>query len=204
MRIRTLVAWGDWSVEIINARRFVVQQPDEARHRPGTIDFRFHVRLLRRGIPVAHVHSDTMARPVATFDWLNSAVQFQLWSDARIWRRDGGLGHPRRSADATDDARTTGAGFLHMLVRGTAELQQWPAFDIGTSFNDPPPVRDSEADEELPSIDLDGRRYRLLGWADGKVCYYAPDGSEQCVTDDPALLERLVRTCAAYYAGDDA
>lgn len=197
------MAWGDWSVEIIDARRFVVQQPDPARHRAGTIDYHFHARLLRRGIPVAHVRSDTMARPVATFDWLDSAVQFQLWSDARIWRRDGGLGHSPLLADASADPRTAGAEFLHMLVRRTAELQQWPGFDIWTSRNAPPPVRDPEADAELPSIELDGRRHRLLGWADGKVCYYAPDGSEQCVTDDPALLERLVRTCAAYYAGDD-
>ena len=40
---------------------------------------------------------------------------------------------------------------------------------------------------------------RLHGWDDEKVYFWSPQTDEQCVSDDPALLQKLLAVCANYF-----
>ena len=42
---------------------------------------------------------------------------------------------------------------------------------------------------------------RLHGWDDEKIYFTTADGREHCVTDDPALRDRLADLCEAHFAG---
>ena len=40
---------------------------------------------------------------------------------------------------------------------------------------------------------------RLHGWDDEKVYFWSPQTGEQCVSDEPALLQKLLAVCAEHF-----
>jgi hypothetical protein len=39
----------------------------------------------------------------------------------------------------------------------------------------------------------------LHGWDDEKVYFWSPETGEQCVSDEPELLRRLIDVCTEYF-----
>jgi hypothetical protein len=42
---------------------------------------------------------------------------------------------------------------------------------------------------------------RLHGWDDEKVYFWSPETGEQCISDEPVLLNQLVAICVEYFQG---
>lgn len=40
---------------------------------------------------------------------------------------------------------------------------------------------------------------RLHGWDDEKVYFWSPQTGEQCVSDEPELLQKLIGLCVEYF-----
>jgi hypothetical protein len=54
---------------------------------------------------------------------------------------------------------------------------------------------------DQPASTPRGSAVRRSGWDDEKIYLTAADGREHCVTDDPALRDRLADFCEAHFTG---